>query len=204
MTEKPQFVIEEDKPNIFGRKMHVKKDGRLDYLGKIINYDEGWRWVETMPNELLPFVKNVTLPTSEIAASFLYAIKERADAFCKAHPIPQDLSGYLERKARDLWEAHQKLLHQFWEVRHDLHMLNKFANQYGMETIKWQTEDVDQERIVRKLLEFSVFIEAENREVPFFSEVALYNLVGKDDARTILSLIKKLCNAIAPNIVSEY
>jgi hypothetical protein len=30
---------------------------------------------------------------------------------------------------------------------------------------------------------------------PFFSEAFLYNLVGKDEARTILSLIRELCAA---------
>lgn len=209
-TAESKFIIEFNGQNSFDAKVSVKiddEDTYGEYLGKIVKSHTGeeWRWVETRPEELLTYVRNIILPTEEIAASFLYAIKQRSDAYCKAHPIPQDLSQYLERKARDLQEIDQKLLHQFWEVRNDRYMLHKFAERYGMERIQWYTEGSDKEETVKRLLEFSVFVEdeGENKEVPFFSEVALYNLIGKEDARTVLSLVKDLCNSLAPNVAAD-
>lgn len=50
-------------------------------------------------------------------------------------------------------------------------------------------------RDLRRLLSFEVRVKdgKETKTVPLFCETALYNLVGKDDARSILHLMETLC-----------
>lgn len=43
-----------------------------------------------------------------------------------------------------------------------------------------------------KKLQDGYFYDKGDEDTPFFSEAFLYNLVGKEDARTILGLIRKL------------
>lgn len=35
-----------------------------------------------------------------------------------------------------------------------------------------------------------------DEKAPFFSEAYLYNLMGKEEARTVLSYIRRLCDAV--------
>lgn len=59
-------------------------------------------------------------------------------------------------------------------------------------------EDVDVPAIVKRLKEVTVHVKKEG-DVPFISEAALYHLIGKESARTVLTIIDDLCKAATAN-----
>lgn len=170
-------------------------------IGTLDNYNNKWRWTNTEPEDIIDFVRDMKFDAKESAAIFLKALIDRSEAYRKNHPIPTDLGEYLESKARKLREKRQALLNEFWDIRRDHYVLNQLAERHGLERVTWFA-DSDKEESVRKLLEFKIYVndDGEEVEVPFLSETALYNLVGKEDARSILSLMKKLCEQIAPDM----
>lgn len=65
--------------------------------------------------------------------------------------------------------------------------------------LEWIPEGVPLEKISRINYPVSiwgkVFFEGNDKQ-PFFSEAYLYNLLGKEDARTLLALMRKLCKSL--------
>lgn len=171
-----------------------------------------WIIYECSPSDFLDHVRYLRLPTKELAAATFYAIRQKVSEIVENKPLPQDVIRYLEERSRHLREREQALLAEFWQIRSERWQLRQFAEKNQISSVYYQTEDTDQEAAVRKLLEFEVWVpkkavcdlvpDGENdayEKVPFVSEAALYNLVGKQDARTALVMINDILEMVAPN-----
>jgi len=95
--------------------------------------------------------------------------------------IKSDLASYLNQRARDLQENRRTLKALLLEQRH----LLSLAKKYGLDVVKSWCESGDSGKAVKELSEFCL----DGGDVPFFCETTLYELIGKDDARTVLALI---------------
>ncbi len=65
--------------------------------------------------------------------------------------------------------------------------------------LKWVPQNVPLEQIsgiVYPKKYFGVVFDKNDDKQPFFSEAYLYNLLGKEDARTLLALMRQLCKAL--------
>ena len=65
--------------------------------------------------------------------------------------------------------------------------------------LEWTPESVPLEEISRVNYPVKVWGKVfgkEDEKQPFFSEAYLYNLLGKEDARTLLALMSQLCKSL--------
>lgn len=161
---------------------------------------EVWYWRTTYPEDLLEYVGHIPFPNKDIAANFLNSLNLRAEKYRKEHPLPDDVNRYLVERARGLQKEEQRILSEFTRIRHEQWRLLQFAKRNQIEEVVWTAGDSDNEKVVRDLLEFKVHVKG--KEVPLVSEAALYELIGKSEARTALALIERLCNCVAPNVSS--
>jgi hypothetical protein len=138
----------------------------------------------------------------EEAATFMYVLKNKVAETVDRNPLTEELMRYLSQRAETLHEEEKKLLTDFFRIRVEQHQLLMFAKKYGVREVLWRTEHTDQEKAVSALLDFKIHVDKE--EVLFVSETALYKLIGKEDARTVLALIKNLCNMLAPNVSGQH
>lgn len=76
---------------------------------------------------------------------------------------------------------------------------HKSVEESVKELLKWVPESVDLQKISRINYPVSVFgkvYDIGDAKQPFFSEAYLYNLLGKEDARTLLALMRRLCRTL--------
>lgn len=177
-------------------------------IGTLYHGGEGtkkryWKWNETRPSDLASVVNDIHFPTKEDAANFLYLLHTRSEQYKTENPLPEDVKRYLTSRAEYLRKTEERVLGEFLEIRSERWQLLQFAKRNQIDEVEWRTEDSDQTAMVRKLLDFEVYVKKEKKEVPLFSETALYNLIGKEDARTVLSLLRDVVKCIAPNITYE-
>lgn len=135
--------------------------------------------------------------TKEEAANFAYNFNKTVKETIDAKPLSQDLMSYLKTRARDLAREKQELMSNFVRIDNDFFSLEQLAKKYNIEDLLYTTESNLNSNCVEKLLDFKVYVNDE--EVPFFSEVALYNLIGKEDARTVLALLSNVISKIDPS-----
>lgn len=138
----------------------------------------------------------------EEAAMFMYVLKNKVAETVDSSPLSEDLMRYLSQRAETLHEEEKRLLASFFNIRTEQKQLLMFAKKYGVREVLWRTEHTDQEKAVLALLNFKIHVG--KKEVPFVSEAALYELIGKEDARTALALIEKICAILAPNISGQH
>lgn len=170
----------------------------------ILSHDEStnqWMFVKTEPHDILTSVRQMKFDSQEAAANFLLAVQKCARNFQKEHPWPEDLQHYLINQTYDLITEYQQCCSRLRAIRNQLEQLRKFGIDGNIDSVTYATNDFDKDEIVKSLLEFTVFVE--KQEVPFVSEAALYPLLGKEDARTALALMKRICEALSPQIVIE-
>lgn len=161
-----------------------------------------WLITSTNPHEYLAYVRYQRFVSKEQAAWFLWSLRERCREITEKTPLSLVMCRYFEHRSRDLYEEERRLLSQFFRIRCERQQLLEFARQYHLDATEYQCEDSDNALAVRKLKEWKITLQdpdtKEWNEVPFVSEAALYPLLGKEDARTALALIEKLCEAVAP------
>jgi len=69
--------------------------------------------------------------------------------------------------------------------------------------LSWTPEGVSLEKISRlnyPVKDFGKVFAKGDDACPFFSEAYLYNLLGKEDARTLLALMRKLCRSLGVEV----
>lgn len=175
--------------------------------------EKEWNICGCRPSDFLDHVQHLRFPTKELAAVAFYVIRQKVAEIVENKPLPQDIIRYLEDRSNNLREREQALLSEFWKIRSERWQLRKFAEKNQISSVRYRNEDTDQEAAVRKLLEFEVWVPKKAvcdlvpdasadayEKVPFISEAALYNLVGKEDARMALSLVQNILEMVAPNI----
>lgn len=171
-----------------------------------------WRIGDCFPNDYIDHVRYIKFHSKEQAAITFYTICQKVGDIVNHNPLPEIVKDYLQSRAESLRQRERELLSEFWNIYNERCKLRQMAEQNHIDSVMHYTDDTDQEAMVRKLLEFNVSIPKQLLkkndfgkcvEVPLFSEQCLYALFGKDDARTILSLVSTVCQKIAPNVTRE-
>lgn len=179
-----------------------KDDEYGERLCEINSHDGKSFWISrTDPEDYGKNINSLRFPDKEQAAAFFYHLRERCRQIATNSPLPEDVMHYLTDRARGLRQEEQRLLGQFLNIRFERASLRKFGEKNQIEAIQWITDDTDEEAAVKKLLTFEV--SHKRKRIPLFSETVLYERFGKEDARTILALLEKVCNFVAPHITSQ-
>lgn len=105
-----------------------------------------------------------------------------------AATVPKDIQQYLIIRRRLLNEEFEKCR----AIQRERQRLLNLAREYGIPKLEWATEESDPASAVSMVRSFC----RTGSDIPFFSESELYELVGKEDARTILAIINRLIDQV--------
>jgi len=146
-------------------------------------------------------IRHVQFGSKESAASFYVLYRKSVRAEVERHPLPEDVTDFLVRRSRHLHDRQKTLESELVSVLMDQRQLLEIARRYNLDEAAWAVEDSDVETAVKKLLEFSVPSpdKEEEGECPFFSEQCLYSLIGKEEARTVLALVRGVLKFVSPS-----
>lgn len=136
--------------------------------------------------------------TKEEAANFAYNFNKTVKETIDTKPLSQDVMSYLKTRARDLAREKQELMSNFVRIDNELYLLEQLGKKYNVEGLLCAIESNLNSDCVEKLLDFKVYVDNEG-VVPFFSEVSLYSLIGKENARTVLALLSNVISKIDPS-----
>lgn len=222
---KPQYD-HQDPPTSWDVRIQKEPDDKYgDPLCSVSYYDmRGGYWciTGTYPSDFSEDVRYATFPDRNMAISFYYLLRTRVEATAKAHPLPDDVNRYLERRAGQLREELKAAVSVFHRIRQEQWQLNKFASEYGIQRVEWQTDDASPESAARKLLEttftfpnptktpeetdFSADFMPDGQDGPWV-EANLINMIyalgGKEQGRTIRALLENVLTHLDPSLVSE-
>jgi hypothetical protein len=158
-----------------------------------------WYWSETYPEALLGITKGLEFDEKEKAAHYLWSMWKSVEKIRVENPLPEDVVQYLSQRSSSLREEERNILSRLLDIRIERFGLRKIAEKQNLQNIVWQTDDCDKEKVVRDLLKFSL----QGQDAPLISETCLYDLIGKEDARTLMSLLQNALNFVAPNVTQE-
>jgi hypothetical protein len=210
----PRFIFKDKYPPVPNRTFDVSvaSDPKDEYGHKLCEISAGvgkskglWRITATVPHDYLRFFQHACFPSKEVAAEEIVRVLGVVEQVRQNKPLPDDVERYLAGRARDLRDEERKHLGAFLSIRCERHQLLGFAKRNQLTEVVWHTDDSDNEAILRELLEFKVSVKEGKKwvEVPLVSEAGLYNLIGKDEARTFRSLLERVCNLVSPVITEE-
>lgn len=211
------FSIEEDGDHRFKVRRIIKDDPDWKYYGPICvlfahsggNGNPYFKIAETHPDKYKNYIGQFKFGTKEEAADFAVKFITKAEEISSIQPLPADIVRYLEDRENYLRKEEEHALEEFHRIRRERYMLREMAQRNQISNIDWSTQWIDREKIVNDLLTFKVYVkfgeddEEKMEHLPLISEAALYELIGKEDARTVLSMVNNICNMLAPNIVAN-
>ena len=139
--------------------------------------------------------------SKEHAAKFVFALETTLITIEHGKPLPVDVTDYFNRRAQAALQELRELRGRITYVQMERRQLLALGRDYGLESATYLSEDADSHKSLRDLLKFRIYVK--DQEVPFFSEAALYELIGKEDARTVLALLRKVITHIDPVLAEE-
>lgn len=167
----------------------------LDLRG---DHQEGWKITKVHPTSLLVYIPQTRFQTKEMATDFVYALRAACKKVSEKAPLPVDLVHYLDERTRELSGQEEHAVSQLIQVRREFHTLARLAERGQIKAKPYLNYSTSEESLLEELLDFEVNVEGKN--TPLISESALYHLIGKDEARTFLSLFKKVARVISPRM----
>jgi len=173
-------------------RREAEADEYGEYLCDLEHFQKRWR-IRLRGGEILPeSIQRMGFNEREDAAQFYLAFKLNVAEETAKHPLPEDVTNYIERRSRDIREEAKDLSDRLHSVVMEQRSLRYLAEQYNLQRVMWETEEADDKEAVKDLLEFKI------GDVPFFSEAYLYDAIGKEDARTVLALVRNLVRLVDP------
>jgi hypothetical protein len=139
-------------------------------------------------------------PDRELAFHFIVSVIKAKNEELERRPLPEDVMYVFQRRAQALREKGQALHSQLMDVQFEKRELLQLAKKYGVKEAEVYVEDADVDAAIDDLLNFEVIYKENGKEheAPFFSESALYSIVGKEDARSILGYLRRVLEKVAP------
>lgn len=139
-------------------------------------------------------------PDRELAFHFIVSVIKAKNEEIERRPLPEDVMFVFLRRAQALREKSQALHSQLMDVQFEKQELLQLAKKYGVKEAEVYIEDADIDAAIDDLLKFQVSYteDGKQHEAPFFSESALYSIVGKEDARSILGYLRRVVEKVAP------
>lgn len=140
-------------------------------------------------DDRLESLARLRFPTAELALAVGLEVLRNHDRMTKDFPVPKALNDAIERaedKARDLEKTARDLCFTVNSLNWDLRGLRKAV---GMPALTHREDDL--------IAQLDAFTTCDGKH-PFFSESTLYDLLGKDDARSVLGLIAQVKRRLDP------
>jgi hypothetical protein len=138
-------------------------------------------------------IQRLIFDSDEEAAAFVATIYGQVRHARNASPVPEPIRAFIENEGRDLAEGGKALRSALLNHVYKARTIRHFADEYGIGGVYLRV-DSDTAKMVRRVMNWK----REGDEHPFFSEVTLYELIGKEDARSLLSLIDDAMKEIDP------
>jgi hypothetical protein len=130
--------------------------------------------------------------TKEDAFHFVVSVRKAYLNEITRRPLGKNLNQYIELQARTLRERTQAAVSNLHNLVNEKYTLLTLAREFGVKEAEVYVDDSDLGQTIDNLLSYKF------GEHPFFSESCLYELMGKEDARTVLALLGKLIKIVAP------
>ncbi len=161
---------------------------------------EGW-FIEERSDSRIPaalmycYSRTIHFPSAEAAAAAGLAVCLNHDRLMEDYAVPKPLMDLIERyedEARDLESMARKLA--FTAACAQLRV-NQFRRAAKLPEREWFKDD-----LVERLEKWTPQspLKKAHGDAPFFSEHVLYDLLGKDDARTVLAMVNDAKRRIDP------
>lgn len=141
--------------------------------------------------------QDARFPTKELAFQFVVMVRKAYLAEIKRVPLTENARGYIERRARSLRDRTSALISQLHDVRNEKWELLVLAREAGVREATFYVDDSDLGTAAKELLEYKY------GDHPFFSESCLYELIGKDAARSVLGMLERLLAIVKPEKAIE-
>lgn len=136
--------------------------------------------------------QNVRFPDKETAFAFVVMVRKAYLAEVARKPLTEIARRYIEDQARSLRARTAAAVTAMHDLQSEKWALLLMARECGVTEATHYVDDTDLGKAIDELLEFKY------GDHPFFSESCLYELIGKEDARTVLSMLKRLISVVAP------
>lgn len=157
--------------------------------------DGGYR-IQSNSDERIPdSVRMITFPTAEHAAAVGLAICREHDRSMKQYAAPKPLLDAIDRAEHIVDGLEQKARGLAFEVAAAKHIVNSLRKAAGLPENEWRKDD-----LIERLNTFTLCAADRKKwmQHPFFTEAILYDLLGKEDARSVLGLIAEVKRHIDP------
>lgn len=131
------------------------------------------------------------LDSFEKAAAFLYNVWYAAEEARKAVPVNSEVLTIIREMARTIRRETEIARDLSFNANSKQRELRYVAKKLGIRDLVWELGDDDD---IEEILKFCL----SGSDVPFFSETVLYDLIGKDDARSVLGLLRRMIKRVDP------
>lgn len=189
-----------------GTEVRIKFPGK-DHFKKIAvvqkTLDDNWRIqevdLESVDMRSVNGINRLRFDSENEAATFVSMFVGQVVQARDNSPVPEEIRSFLNREADTIRRDVNSLKDQWIRLHGRARGLRYLAKKFNIQEPVWLLEQNDIGEVVKKIVEFKL----ENGEHPFFSEGTLYDLLGKEDARTVLVHIRNLIELVSPEDIGN-
>lgn len=154
------------------------------------NIKKPYWYISSHSSVEMEFPHDARFETKEAAFNFVVMVRKAYLAEIKRVPLNETATRYIVDKARSLGDRTKAVISDLHDLRNEKWSLLVLARECGIKDAEVYIDDTDVGEAIDDILKF------EYNGHPFFSEACLYELIGKEDARTVLALLKRLLKSI--------
>jgi hypothetical protein len=137
--------------------------------------------------------QNLRFNDKDTAFNFVIMVRKAYLSEIARRPLTEAANEYITLQARSLRERTKNTISTLHELQREKWSLLKLARQCGVEEATFYVDDSDLGKAIQELTEYKY------NDTTFFSEACLYDLIGKDSARSVLCLLEQLLLLVAPD-----
>lgn len=139
-------------------------------------------------------LNSIEFENRDEAAGVVLALVRAHRAAVARVPVPKEQHAFIVRQVGDLREQATALRTLCFQNRSQMRELEAVGKLMGLEDKLPSYSESKPEKLIARIDAFTL----QGDEVPFFTEGKLYDLLGKDDARSVLALIAQVKRALDP------
>lgn len=147
-------------------------------------------------------IYGIAFETKDEAASIVLSLlTAHRKAVAKA-PVPKEQVDFISRQLDDNRRQAQALRDMCWANRSQMRELRATAKALGLARNLPSHDESDVEKLIATIDNFKLDFDGP-KDPPFFSEAKLYDMLGKDQARSVLGLMDQIKRALDPIAAAE-
>tara|TARA_B100001778_G_scaffold330827_1_gene333974 strand:- start:4452 stop:5114 length:663 start_codon:yes stop_codon:yes gene_type:complete len=173
-----------------------KEDKYGEHAGDIEKEHDGSGWVVrslALHDYDQSSISRLKFKGKKACGEFVAETYKQIKAARDASPVPEDIRIFIEAVGRDLADEDRALRGALLNHVSKCRWITDLAKKHGIGSLYLRVED-DAAKMVQRIMNWK----REGDDIPFFSEAILYELIGKEDARSLLALINDMTMEIDP------